>query len=103
MGIRGNNHLRCFTYLCHLVYNCFGHQVHVALAIGGEQSHQHESVKVSVYESHSSQEIPYLDVLLQILWSLESLSTEVALVWLEWDMYADVRGDVITLHGGCAT
>lgn len=43
---------------------------------------------------------PYLDVLLQILGTLEGLSTEVTFVRLEWDMDSDVRGDVITLHGG---
>lgn len=38
-----------------------------------------------------------LDVLLEILRSLESLATEIALVGLEWDMDADVRRDVVTL------
>lgn len=40
-----------------------------------------------------------LDVLLEILRSLESLATEVALMRLEWDMDADVRCDVIALDG----
>lgn len=31
-----------------------------------------------------------LDVLLQVLWSLERLAAEIALVRLEWDMYAHV-------------
>jgi hypothetical protein len=41
-----------------------------------------------------------LDMLLQILGTLESLATEVALVRLERHMYPDVRGDVVTLDGG---
>ena len=43
-----------------------------------------------------------LDVLLQILRSLEGLPAEVALVWLEWDIDADVGGDVVSLDGGSA-
>jgi hypothetical protein len=42
-----------------------------------------------------------LDMLFEILGTLECLLAVVALVWLQWDMDADVRGDVITLHGGC--
>ena len=42
-------------------------------------------------------------MLLQILWSLEGLAAEVALVWLERDMYANVRCYVVTLHCGCPT
>lgn len=41
-----------------------------------------------------------LDVLLEILRTLECLSTEVALVRLEWYVNSDVRSDVITLDGG---
>ena len=41
-----------------------------------------------------------LDVLLQILRTLESLSTEIALVWLQGNVDSDVRSDVITLDGG---
>ena len=37
------------------------------------------------------------DMFLQILWSLERLPTEFALVWLEWDMDSDMGGDVVTL------
>lgn len=44
-----------------------------------------------------------LDMLLQILGTLERLSTKVALMRLERNVNADVRGDVITLHGGGAT
>ena len=44
-----------------------------------------------------------LDVLLKILRTLEGLAAEVALVWLQWHVNADVRGDVISLHGGGAT
>jgi hypothetical protein len=40
-----------------------------------------------------------LDVLLEILRSLECLATEVALVRLEWDMDADVRCYMIALDG----
>lgn len=43
-----------------------------------------------------------LDVLLQILGALESLAAEVALVRLERDVDANVRCDVIALHGGGA-
>jgi hypothetical protein len=39
-------------------------------------------------------------VLLQILWALERLAAEVTLVWLQWDVYADVRSNVITLDSG---
>jgi len=41
-----------------------------------------------------------LDMLLEILWTLEGLAAKVALVWLERNMYAHVRGDVVALHGG---
>ena len=41
-----------------------------------------------------------LDMLLQILRALEGLATEVALVRLEWDVDADVGGNVVALHGG---
>ena len=44
-----------------------------------------------------------LDVLLQILWSLESLSTEITLVRLQWNVNTNVRGDVITLNSGGTT
>ena len=44
-----------------------------------------------------------LDVLLQVLRSLESLAAEVAFVRLERDMYANVRCYVVTLHCGCPT
>jgi hypothetical protein len=40
-----------------------------------------------------------LDVLLEILRSLESLSTEVALMRLEGNVDADMRCDVIALDG----
>ena len=43
-----------------------------------------------------------LDVLLQILRALEGLSAELALVRLERDVNSDVRGNVVTLDGGCA-
>lgn len=38
-----------------------------------------------------------LDVLLEILRTLEGLSAEVALVWLQGDVHTNVRGDVVTL------
>lgn len=41
-----------------------------------------------------------LDMLLEILRALEGLAAEVALVWLEWHMDADVRCDVVALDGG---
>lgn len=40
-----------------------------------------------------------LDVLLQILGTLEGLAAELALVGLERNMNADVRGDVVALDG----
>jgi hypothetical protein len=43
-----------------------------------------------------------LDVLLEILGSLESFAAKVALVGLERDMYANVRSDVITLDSRSA-
>ncbi len=45
----------------------------------------------------------YLDMLLEILGPLEGLATELALVRLERDMDADVRGDVIALDSGGPT
>lgn len=44
-----------------------------------------------------------LDMLFKILRPLEGLAAEVALVWLERHMDADVRGNVVALDGGCAT
>ena len=43
-----------------------------------------------------------LDVLLEILGTLESFATEVALVWLQWYVDADVRSDVVALDRGGA-
>lgn len=43
-----------------------------------------------------------LDVLLEVLWALEGLTAEVAFVRLQRDVDADVRGDVVALHGGGA-
>lgn len=43
------------------------------------------------------------DVLLQILRALECLSTEVALVWLQRNVDSNVRGDMVTFHGGSPT
>lgn len=40
-------------------------------------------------------------MLLQVLRALERLATELTLVRLERYVDADVRGDVVTLHGGC--
>ena len=41
-----------------------------------------------------------LHVLLQVLWALEALPTLLALVGLERDVNANVRGDVVAFHGG---
>lgn len=41
-----------------------------------------------------------LDMLLQILRTLEGLAAEVALVWLQWDVDTDVGSDMITLDSG---
>lgn len=43
-----------------------------------------------------------LDVLLEILRTLEGLATEIALVRLQRDVDANVRGDVIALYS-CRT
>ena len=40
-----------------------------------------------------------LDMLLEILRALESLATELALMWLQRDVDADVARDVIALDG----
>lgn len=42
-------------------------------------------------------------MLLEILWALECFATKVALVRLQRNMNADVRGDMVTLDGGGAT
>lgn len=39
-------------------------------------------------------------MLLQVLWTLEALAAVGALVWLQWNMDADVGGDVVALDGG---
>ncbi len=39
-------------------------------------------------------------MLLEILWALEALSAESAFVWLQWNMDADVRGNVVALDSG---
>ncbi len=41
-----------------------------------------------------------LDVLLEILRALESLSAEVTFVWLEGDVYSNVGCDMVALDGG---
>lgn len=40
-------------------------------------------------------------MLLEILWTLERLATEVTLVRLQGHVNSDVRGHVITLYGYC--
>ena len=45
----------------------------------------------------------YLNMLLQVLGSLEALAAEVALVRLEGNMDTDMRSDVVTLDSGCPT
>ena len=40
---------------------------------------------------------------LEILRPLERLTTEVAFVWLEWNVNANMRGDVVAFYGGCPT
>ena len=39
------------------------------------------------------------DMLLEVLWTLEALATKVALVRLQGDMDANVRGDVVAFDG----
>lgn len=41
-----------------------------------------------------------LDMLLQILRTLEGLAAEVTLMWLEGNVDSDVRGNVVALDGG---
>lgn len=43
------------------------------------------------------------DMFLQILGTLESLVTELAFVWLQRNVNAYMRGDMVTLDYGCAT
>ena len=45
----------------------------------------------------------YLNMLLQVLGSLEALAAEVALVRLKGNMDTDMRSDVVTLNSGCPT
>lgn len=44
--------------------------------------------------------LAYLDMLLQVLRSLETLAAEFALVRLQRHMDADMGGDVVSLDGG---
>ena len=44
-----------------------------------------------------------LDMLLQILRTLEGLSTKVALVWFQGYVNANMGSDVVAFHGGGAT
>lgn len=41
-----------------------------------------------------------LDMLLQILWTLKGLATEIALMRLERHMHTNVRGDVVAFDSG---
>ena len=43
-----------------------------------------------------------LDMLLEVLRPLEGLAAEVAFVRLQWDVYANVRRDVVALDSGRA-
>lgn len=47
-----------------------------------------------------SAKLSYLDVLLQILRTLEGLATKLTLVRLERDMNTNVRGNVVSLDSG---
>jgi hypothetical protein len=102
----GDNHLRCFTYLCRLVCTqSVDLLVRVALVNGEGQSHRHESFRGEPCQLHRSAQVegvkmPYLDVLLQILRALEGLATEVTLVWLQRNMDSDVGSNMVTFHGG---
>ena len=61
---------------------------HAAAVVAGcRRVHQHTVVGVRLH------------MLLEILRAFECLSTEVALMRLEWDMDADVRGDVVAFDG----
>jgi hypothetical protein len=44
-----------------------------------------------------------LDMLLEILWTLESFTAKVTLVWLEGDMHSNMRRDMIALDSGSTT
>lgn len=49
------------------------------------------------FKTPREQELPYLDMLLQILRSLECLLTKFTLVWLEWNVDSNMRGNMISL------
>lgn len=44
-----------------------------------------------------------LDMLLQILGTLEGFPAEIAFVRFKWHVNTDMRGNVISLHSGCPT
>jgi hypothetical protein len=66
---------------------------------GRAQSHRRESV-LCEFENYTVNELSYLDMLLQVLGTLERLATELTLVRLQRNVNTDVRGDVITLDCG---
>jgi hypothetical protein len=43
-----------------------------------------------------------LDMFLQVLRTLEGLTTEVTFVRLQWNVNSDVRSNMVTFHGGGA-
>lgn len=47
--------------------------------------------------------VTYLDMLLQILRTLERFATEVAFVGFEGNVNSDVGCNMIAFHGGCPT
>jgi hypothetical protein len=63
------------------------------------QSHRHGSglCELDVFLEMGCGYDPYLDMLLQVLRTLERLAAELTLVRLERNMNTDVRGDVVSL------
>lgn len=59
-------------------------------SIGLRRAHDDTIIRVS------------LDVLLQVLGALEGFAAELALVWLQRNVHADMRRDVVPLDGGGA-
>lgn len=49
-------------------------------------------------ESQEQLSETYLNMLLQILRTLECFATEITLVRLQWDVDSNVRSDMITFH-----
>lgn len=101
VGMLGNNRRCCFTYLFHLVCTQSSDHLHVAPGIGGGQSRLRVSLKwLAFFTKLYSVMVTYLYMLLQVLRTLEGLSTEFTFVRLQWNVYSNVGSDMIALDGG---